>query len=398
MGVEMITRHMRNEGAPEQNIAKMIDVFQSELTSHISKMWAVRLDTAEKVEASVKAMVAAIASLHGTGKEVLDQVIVGLQRMKAETPYRSKEHLVDSTGRRVLRMGTQGPKSMDSDDEDLEPDREARATEEATHTRSGLVSSQEVSTDDDRHKVRKNTSIYRETAAGPEHAHIEDGHPTITEPPKDDGTESSRAGKASKISTSWRWDIKDSASFQDVIENLKRMSDLFAYHALPVVRSRLGDQASRKQLRQEMERLLVDMSDAEFASWMESFAKLKDGDMSILTRPSSTFLSSKRVIHRTASTNDDGKNESTAVGNLGSSVGLRAPIKREAGVDNDVEEITPRFVQAGQRSASQASVFHVPGINTLTSGRASTSASAGPDQPAPSHATVSESSLSQGNS
>ena len=62
------------------------------------------------------------------------------------------------------------------------------------------------------------------------------------------------------------------------------MSDLFAYHTLPLVRQRLGQQANRKQLRQEMEKLLVNMTDQEFALWMESFQNLKGGDTTMLKR------------------------------------------------------------------------------------------------------------------
>lgn len=49
----------------------------------------------------------------------------------------------------------------------------------------------------------------------------------------------SREGKQGKISTSWRWAIEEGASPQDLTSHFKRMSDLFAYHALPIVQQRL---------------------------------------------------------------------------------------------------------------------------------------------------------------
>lgn len=107
-------------------------------------------------------------------------------------------------------------------------------------------------------------------------------------------TQTERCGKASKISTSWRWDVEAGTSLQNSICNFKRMSDPFAYHALPVVRQQMGHQATRKQIRQEMEKRLTDISNKDFARWLANFEQLKNGDTSFLDRSSSSSSSVNR--------------------------------------------------------------------------------------------------------
>lgn len=65
IGVQVVTQHMQAQNAPEQNITKMTDVFRSEMIQRVTWMLAEYLDTPAKAEASVKAIVAANASLHG---------------------------------------------------------------------------------------------------------------------------------------------------------------------------------------------------------------------------------------------------------------------------------------------------------------------------------------------
>jgi hypothetical protein len=50
-----------------------------------------------------------------------------------------------------------------------------------------------------------------------------------------------RRQKDSKISSKWQWDI-DSSDFTDdsIVETFPRTADLFAYHALPIIKRKLG--------------------------------------------------------------------------------------------------------------------------------------------------------------
>lgn len=83
----MVTRHMRNEGAPEQNIAKMTEIFCTELTHRITRLLAERVDTAAKVEESVKAVVAACVSLHSAelDEDIIGRIITSLHYLKGDT-------------------------------------------------------------------------------------------------------------------------------------------------------------------------------------------------------------------------------------------------------------------------------------------------------------------------
>lgn len=56
LGVDVIERHMREENAPEENIAKMTEIYRLEMIARVSWMLAGFLDTPEKVQRGIEAM------------------------------------------------------------------------------------------------------------------------------------------------------------------------------------------------------------------------------------------------------------------------------------------------------------------------------------------------------
>ena len=284
IGIEVVTQHMRNEGAPERNIAKMTEIFRSEMFHRVNWMLAEYLDTPAKVEASVKAVIAASASLHGAkiGDDILGHIIASLQGLREEMPYLSTERLADSTDIETMMSSTHNPGGLDAETDDSNSKCEAHAPAETTEQFSDHHTLQSSLGAGKKSKGPKYVEKGAETGKSFEAYTHQRGHLS----PESNGgvAQYQRAGKAGKVSTSWRWDIKEDASFEDSILHFKRMSDLFAYHALPLVRQRLGKKAHRKQLRQEMEKLLANMTDQDFKLWMESFHNLKGGDSSMLER------------------------------------------------------------------------------------------------------------------
>ncbi|XPS79424.1 hypothetical protein M3J09_011408 [Ascochyta lentis] len=78
------------------------------------------------------------------------------------------------------------------------------------------------------------------------------GHPhdvASTQGSKPAIAQRTRQGKEGRISNFWRWDIKEGVSLQYVAVRCKGTNDLFVYHALPIVKRRLGPRAKREELR-----------------------------------------------------------------------------------------------------------------------------------------------------
>lgn len=286
IGIEVVTQHMRNEGAPEHNIAKMTEIFRSEVFHLVDWMLTEYLDTLAKVEVSVQAVIAASASLHGEkiGDDILGHIITSLQSLREDVPHLSTEKLADSTDMDTMTSSTRKPGDLDAETGDLNSKREVHTlTEETTEQWSEHHKSQPPVRAGKKSKRSKCDEKGAENSKSLGVFPNQRGHAS---PDNFNGgvIQHQREGKAAKISISWRWNVEEDATFEDAVLQFKRMSDLFAYHAMPLVRQQLGQQANRKQLRREMENLLVNMNDREFVQWIESFQSVKSGDSTMLER------------------------------------------------------------------------------------------------------------------
>lgn len=293
IGIEVVTQHMRNEHAPEQNIIKMTEIFRSEMVHRLTWMLAEYLDTPVKVEASAKVIMAASASLHGEkiGEDVLGHVITSLHKLREKIFDKSTEHLANNTGMETLMFNTPAPEAID----EVRADKAmADASDESS---AGNVEQPRKSRRNS--KKLKKEKLNKRTRLGHEgNENLEDAD--STRDLKDAGLQHTREGKEGKISTSWRWDVEEGSYLEDVIVHFKRTSDLFAYHALPIARLQLGPQAKRKELRQEMESMLAKMPNAEFEKWVESFQKLENGDAAMLERISNAIPASHCIYSATS--------------------------------------------------------------------------------------------------
>lgn len=281
LGIEVITQHMRNEHAPEQNIDKMAQIFRSEMIHRVTWMLAEHLDSPIKVESSVKAIMAASASLHGAsiGEDVLSDIIASLSKLKESIPNESTARLADDTELEASSLDL--VRSAISENplvEDTDCDRYAIVAPETSSEEDHVPS---LSTNAKKYLVTKPILKARTMRKLSETKN--EGVQQLERPPR---TTHTRAGKEGKVSTSWRWDVQDTVRIENIAEHFKRTSDLFAYHALPIARQRLGPQARRKEIRLNIEAMLTAMSIEEFENWVESFRKLVNGDADILERPS----------------------------------------------------------------------------------------------------------------
>lgn len=291
IGIEVVTQHMQNEGASQENIFKMTKIFLSEMIHRVTWMLAEYLDTPARVEASVKAVMAASASLHGgkIGEDVLGKVTASLDKLREQFPHNSTEGLANSTDVDTLAFST--------------PHRGIVQNESGTSMpldRQGvknMANGSEESTEDEIEQLRPSKKTKRKNDNTTKTSGTSQLNKDASVHDTPDGTEEevslqyTREGKEGRISTSWRWDVDEGAALGDVADNFKRTSDLFAYHALPIAKRQLGSRAKRKDLRQSMETMLAKMPNEELAKWVESFQKLENGDASMLERISVSAIS-----------------------------------------------------------------------------------------------------------
>ncbi|KAG9196260.1 hypothetical protein G6011_01381 [Alternaria panax] len=275
LGPQVLERHMREEKAPKENIQRMSEIFRTETTQRIACMLAEYLETPAKVEMMVRAAVAASAKLHGSdlGEDILGHMITSLLQLKAIASENSTGWLANSDDMQV---------SIDSDgDMDTRND------------------SDEESPPLEKKRKRRN----RSEKAKREHTMVKDDFPENANMDVDLPAASTKhrisKNRDKKISSKWQWDIVAvQLADDDVAEAFARTSDLFAYHALPIARRKIGSQASRKEIRCEMQSLLDGMPPDEFEKWVESLQKLLNGDREMLARQDIGALSADRQRSR----------------------------------------------------------------------------------------------------
>ncbi|KAI4681320.1 uncharacterized protein J4E84_007556 [Alternaria hordeiaustralica] len=266
LGPEVLKQHMREEKAPEKNIRRMSEIFGNEMTMRMASMVAEDLDTAAKIDAVLKAMLSTSARAHGDkiGEDILDHVIASLFRMKAKAPKRSTEWLAQAN------------------------------VPQDNHSRDGDGSTSDVSDEEPtpppkvkRHRKRDKES--KRARPGADDHGAESTKPDVSLPAAPlPAQQHTSKQKHRKISSRWSWDIKEMDLADEAVAGIfSRTSDLFAYHALPIAKRKLGPDASKKQIRCEMQSMLDGMPAEEFEKWVESLQKLLSGDREMLKRPDS---------------------------------------------------------------------------------------------------------------
>jgi hypothetical protein len=236
MGVDVVKQHMREGKAPDESIARMAVTYGMEMVHRITEMLAEYLDTPAKVESAIKSIIATSSNLH---IKVGDEVFADIARSLAH-------------------QGRQESAPRNAVTTTVETDHPPNIT-----------------------KKRKNKAGQQNRKHGGDEMLVDAEEPT-------QGTK--------RISASWRWNIElDGASAEALTEAFQRPADLFAFHALPIVRGMLEADAKRKELRRKMQDMLDEMPDEEYDKWIESFQKLHDGDEVMLVRIPPNSVSTGRT-------------------------------------------------------------------------------------------------------
>jgi hypothetical protein len=165
--------------------------------------------------------------------------------------------------------------------------------------------------------------------------------------------------KGKKISSKWQWNIDATQlADDDMAEVFPRTSDLFAYHALPIARRKLGLQASRKEIRCEMQSLLDGMPQDEFEKWVESLQKLLNGDREMLARQNVAVSSVDQQLSRATPAPVDlcrkaGKSTKTPLGDSTRSKGRAKNVRddyEETLIKRDTDRVSSRVAQGSSNT------------------------------------------------
>jgi len=264
LGVEVIAAHMQQDNAPQENVERMRSIFKSAMIQRVAWMLAQYSDTPGKLESAISALTDASRALHG-------------QRQ-------SQEVVSDSSSIGDDTSASSDEASESSEDEEIVQRKYAKKTRKkgkTSKTKSQLKKKkQQDAVDEADNQVSEVDTVQ---CAHDEPAATRQGKPSVTE--------------EKKVSKKWRWNVDAKGlTADDIADIFKITSDLFAYHALPVVQQQLGPAARRKVIRNKIQSVLDDMPDDEYQQWVDSLRNLHKGDTTMLER--ATAKDSGRNIAR----------------------------------------------------------------------------------------------------
>jgi hypothetical protein len=269
---------MRSEKASALNIGKMKEIFRVEMSRQLVWMLAAHLNTPFTLEAGVQSLITASTRLHGdgVGPDVLGGVISSLLKLRERLPDDSTKKLADGDAFQDVAGGENFA------DTGITSDREQPASSSKTN-RKRKAKQRERSKDYELPSSRQDASI-------PDAQN--DLDVTTTK-------HTGKPGKDSKVSSTWQWAV-DSAdiSSEAVSEAFLRTADLFAYHALPIAKTKLGPAAKKKEIRIEIQSMLENTPTKEIDKWARCFEILISGDMDMLVRAEPEVVSQNQRMAR----------------------------------------------------------------------------------------------------
>ncbi|KAF2794952.1 hypothetical protein K505DRAFT_374267 [Melanomma pulvis-pyrius CBS 109.77] len=309
IGVNVVEQHMREGHASRENISHMRDVFSAEMVHRLAWMLAEHLDSAQNVEVGISSIIVAVNRLHGHNldREVLGDIISAFQQLQDTLSKENTEQLANGGGLSIPACSpdldvpsydegehesktfptTEGVSVLgdeiganSADAHDLHSQLAAAAVtgvgmeEQMTNVKKAGKNRNEI--DYEQHNPINNASFG-----------IEDDNAPVQSKDRLEIQGKVSAKPTDKVSKTWRWDVNARIFSPDNIPaHFKKMSDLFAYHALPVVQDQLGQDTSKGRVRKEIEQILGRLSEDEHNQWEESYNKLRNGDAKMLDRVS----------------------------------------------------------------------------------------------------------------
>jgi hypothetical protein len=222
LGIDMVQKHMKEQKAPAENIAKMMEAFRPETMHRIIGMLAEYLDSPSKVRDCIQSIIAASSSLHVEVRaDQFEDILTSQDAGSPSAETRDVDHNQPSA---------QKPSERTQDHEEYDFHEEFVDAEEPIRRR-----------------------------------------------------QQSRLNK--RVSGTWRWDIDpDKIPREHFVHVFKKPSDLFAFHALRIAKDLIAPITTKREIRKTIQAMLDDMEIDTYNKWAESFDKLHDGDDTMLIR------------------------------------------------------------------------------------------------------------------
>lgn len=77
-----------------------------------------------------------------------------------------------------------------------------------------------------------------------------------------------------KVYSSWRWDVEPTQIATDNVgSHFQRVTDLYAYHGLPIVKDELGEAFEKKAAVRALTKTWKDLTDGVRKTWTQCFNK-----------------------------------------------------------------------------------------------------------------------------
>ncbi|PSN60647.1 hypothetical protein BS50DRAFT_681543 [Corynespora cassiicola Philippines] len=277
IGMSVIERHMLEANVSTDNIQRMQLSFRTKMIGRVARMLAEFLDTPEKLQNGIQAVIMASFQQNGVvlDKDMLDKTISNLKEISHEYKIRSSTQLVHDTA-----VGCQSSTS-------------GSLTNERVHVKREPLSDCSVSTAD--HLAAGNVEEFEYTGISRQN-HVFLSHDTQStekglQPFLNTETVVNRVStnhlaKEKERSKLSRWDVDPSrVTAKDVKEFFKRTRDLFSFHVLPLIQRDYPDMTKREEIRTYIHFRYSNLSKDELGEWKRRFRNLQDGDMTMLHRP-----------------------------------------------------------------------------------------------------------------
>jgi hypothetical protein len=262
LGIEIVAAHMQHDNAPQANVERMRSAFKSAMIPRVAWMLAQYTDSAEKLENATSILADASRVLHG-------------QRQSQET--------VDDTSSIGSDVSASSHGARESS--------EAESISTQKQAEKSRKKGKNLELKSKSKKKRRQDSVDNSERLDEEHLSEAE-----TVRPDNDGRITTKQSRSSRrheqrLSASWRWHVdSDAVTVENIPDVFQKMSDLFAYHALPVVQQKLEPTAKKKDPRKKIQSALTNMSNIEYRQWVDSLQNLRKGDLTMLDRVTAEVL------------------------------------------------------------------------------------------------------------
>lgn len=254
LSLDIIESQMQEQGATDARILKMRELVQLEMVHKLAWLLAEQLDTPEKTETAITSVIAARHRLHGkkSDYDVFKDIIRGFEKLRDQYAQSGTDHLASGAS---IRLPTR--------------DRPESEVSQRSCTRIGLLESEPAAV-------------------------------ALTDP---SSMIPSIVTKASKKAS---WDIDKKAIQQlspmELKAKITKPRYLFAYHALPIVRGDMKEDASYDEIKVEIFSRWTGLSANERNVWRTSYRNLLKGDLEMLTPVQTTDHLSTSPSHNSRAT------------------------------------------------------------------------------------------------